>query len=183
MKTKQLMLTIALVAVAMTAACSDKNETASDSAASAPAAQASATTSATQPQAAAPAPSERAQAEPANQQQLVAVQSPTPDADGLIRVHFDDVFTVTADGNLSPKVPVDINGVQMTPGVVFGGGVQFGGFAMRQAAGHDLGVRATRQILQLIVHDSGTERARVESQTLNADSLRGHSTARAIAFS
>jgi hypothetical protein len=141
MKTKQLMLTIALIATAMSAACSDKTDTASDSAASAPGAQASATTSAMQPQAVAPTPSEPAQAEQANRQQSVAAQSPTPDADGLVRVHFEDVFVVTADGSFSPKVPVDINGVQMGPGVVFGGGVQFGGFALSQAAGHDLGVR------------------------------------------
>lgn len=140
MKIEQLTLAVALIAAAMASACSDKDQTANDSAASAPAAQAS-TTSATQPQAAAPAPRGPAQAEQANQQQSVAAQSAAPDADGLTRVHFGDVFTVTADGNLSPKVPVDINGVQMTPGVSFGGGVQFGGFAMSQAAGHDLGVR------------------------------------------
>lgn len=42
---------------------------------------------------------------------------------------------------LSPKVPVAINGTTMTPGVSFGGGVQFGGFALRQAVGYDLGVK------------------------------------------
>ncbi|MFM0499074.1 hypothetical protein [Paraburkholderia caffeinilytica] len=135
------MLASALVAAAMTAACSDKQDTASDNAASMPATQAAALTSTPETQAASPAPYAPAQAEQANQQQSVAAQSPTPDPDGLTRVHFDDVFAVTADGNLSPKVPVDINGVKMTPGVVFGGGVQFGGFAMSQAAGHDLGVR------------------------------------------
>lgn len=139
MKSKQLVLITALIAAAMTAACGDKNDTASDSTASAPAAQTSATTSATQPQAAAPAPSEPAQAEQANAQQ--SGQSAAPDSDGLVRVHFEDVFAVTADGSFSPKVPVDINGVQMGPGVTFGGGVQFGGFALSQAAGHDLGVR------------------------------------------
>lgn len=131
------MLAISLVAAAMIAACSNKDDTANDSAASESAVQASATTNEKQPQPAAPTVNEPVQAEQANQQQ----QNSTPDAGGLMRVHFDDIFTITADGSLSPKVPVDINGVRMGPGVTFGGGVQFGGFALSQVVGHDLGVR------------------------------------------
>ncbi|MGF6243480.1 hypothetical protein P3T42_005244 [Paraburkholderia sp. GAS38] len=139
MKAKQLLMVSALVAVAMTAACSDKQDAASDNAASAPAAQAAATTNIPEAQTTTFTPNAPAQAELANAQQ--SAQSATPDSDGLVRVHFEDVFAVTADGSFTPKVPVDINGVQMGPGVTFGGGVQFGGFALSQAAGHDLGVR------------------------------------------
>jgi hypothetical protein len=67
-------------------------------------------------------------------------KSGTQDLNGLTRVHFDEIFAVDSKGNLSPKVPVDINGVKMTPGVTFGGGV-LGGFALGQAFNHDLGVR------------------------------------------
>ncbi|NYH21746.1 hypothetical protein [Paraburkholderia bryophila] len=141
MKTKQLILTAALIAAALTAACGDKQDAASDNAASAPATQAAAATNAPEAQAASAVLNAPAQAEQANAQQAAAAQSATPDADGLVRVHFDEVFAVTSDGSFSPKVPVDINGVQMTPGVTFGGGVQFGGFALSQAAGHDLAVR------------------------------------------
>lgn len=137
MNAKQLLMVSALVAVAMTTACSDKQDTVSDNAASAPAA--TVTTNSQEAPAASPAANAPGQAEQVNAQQ--SAQSPTPDADGLVRVHFEDVFSVTADGSFSPKVPVDINGVQMGPGVTFGGGVQFGGFALSQAAGHDLGVR------------------------------------------
>ncbi|MCW3558904.1 hypothetical protein K6Y77_38615, partial [Burkholderia cenocepacia] len=66
---------------------------------------------------------------------------PTPDAERLIRARFDELFAVDANGNLTPKVPVEVNGTQLTPGVTFGGGVQFGNFAFSQAAGHDFGVR------------------------------------------
>jgi hypothetical protein len=44
-------------------------------------------------------------------QQSVAAQVAAPDSDGLVRVHFEDIFAVTADGSFSPKMPVDINGV------------------------------------------------------------------------
>ncbi len=137
MNARQLLMVSALVAVAMTAACSDKQDTVSDNAASAPAA--TVTTNSQEASTASPAANAPGQAEQVNAQQ--SAQSPAPDADGLVRVHFEDVFAVTADGSFSPKVPVDINGVQMGPGVTFGGGVQFGDFALSQAAGHDLGVR------------------------------------------
>ena len=133
MKAKELILVSTLLAAVMTAACTDKQDTASENATSAP--------STPQTQAVLAAVNPLGQAEQANTQQSAAAQDQVPNSDGLMRVHFDDVFAVTADGNLSPKVPVDINGVQMTPGVTFGGGVQFGGFALGQAAGHDLGVR------------------------------------------
>ncbi|CDY74684.1 hypothetical protein BGLT_03626 [Caballeronia glathei] len=135
------MLASALVAAATTAACNGKQDTASDNAASAPTVQVVATTAAPEPQTASPVPNAPPETEQANPEQSAAAQSPVPDSDGLVRVHFEDVFAVTADGSFSAKVSVDINGVQMTPGVTFGGGVQFGGFALSQAAGHDLTVR------------------------------------------
>lgn len=77
----------------------------------------------------------------ASAQQSSPPPSPSPGEEGLIRVRFNEVFTVNSDGSYSPKLPVDINGAQMTPGVTFGGGVQFGGFTFGQLAGRDLGVR------------------------------------------
>ncbi len=77
----------------------------------------------------------------ASAQQPSPPPSPSPGEGGLIRVHFNEIFTVNSDGSYSPKLPIDINGVKMTPGVTFGGGVQFGGVTFGQLAGRDLDVR------------------------------------------
>ncbi|MBB5427475.1 hypothetical protein HDG40_005654 [Paraburkholderia sp. JPY158] len=136
MNLKKVMLVPACAALMLLSACGDKRE--------APAQEANAvssTSAAASPNTSA-AP---ASANSADQLQQTATQQPvqtaTPDTDGLTRVHFDEIFVIDSNGNLSPKVPVDINGAQMTPGVSFGGGVQFGGLALSQAVGHDFGVR------------------------------------------
>jgi len=51
-----------------------------------------------------------------------------------MRVHFDELFTVK-NGAVSPKTAVNINGVTMTPGVSFGGGVSFGDVDLTQYIG------------------------------------------------
>jgi len=43
------------------------------------------------------------------------------------RVEFNDVFEEKSDGSLSPKVPIEINGVSFSPGTTFSKGVIFGG--------------------------------------------------------
>lgn len=137
MKLKETMLVPALIAVAMMSGCGDRQESQE---------QASAAASATQsapPQQTSEAPSTSGSAtqSPATAQQSAPPSPSTPGADGLVRAHFDELFTVDSNGSLTPKVPIDVNGTQMTPGVTFGGGVQFGGFAFGQAVGHDFGVR------------------------------------------
>jgi hypothetical protein len=57
-----------------------------------------------------------------------------------MRVAFSQVFQVSSDGMVSPKVPVQINGVMMSPGVSFGGGVLFGGVNLAALQGKDLEV-------------------------------------------
>jgi len=57
-----------------------------------------------------------------------------------MRMHFYDLFAVTPDRMISPRVPVHINGVTMGPGVAFGGGVSFGGVDLAGIAGRDLEV-------------------------------------------
>ncbi len=43
------------------------------------------------------------------------------------RYKFSDLFEERADGSLSPKVQIKINGIIFGPGVVFQKGVAFGG--------------------------------------------------------
>lgn len=51
-----------------------------------------------------------------------------------MRKHFDELFT-TQNGMVSPKVTIHVNGVTMSPGVGFGGGVSFGGVDLTQFIG------------------------------------------------
>ena len=57
-----------------------------------------------------------------------------------MRVSYSDLFAVGADGSVSPRVQVRINGVMMGPGVAFGRGVQFGGVDLAALRGKDLEV-------------------------------------------
>ena len=42
-----------------------------------------------------------------------------------MKKHFNELFEIQ-NGVVSPKVPIQINGITMYPGVSFGGGVSFG---------------------------------------------------------
>ena len=57
-----------------------------------------------------------------------------------MRMSFFELFEVTTAGQIQPRTTVRIGGVQMTPGVVFGGGVQFGGVDLHSLQGRDLEV-------------------------------------------
>jgi uncharacterized membrane protein len=134
--------------VASLAACGDKQDSPAQGAAAASSATSAAPPDASSP----PTPS---QVDAAAQQSTAAqpAQPPGTTAEGLMRVHFDQLFTIDSNGMLSPKVPVVINGTTMTPGVSFGGGVQFGGFALSQAVGHDFGVRRLDNgLIQLVAY-------------------------------
>ncbi|MDR5855759.1 hypothetical protein P9239_19075 [Caballeronia sp. LZ062] len=134
MISKKLMLVLTGLVLANIEACGDKQEAASPPSSSASPVLASKTLSASLPPVGGKDAGRTAQG-------AVQAQPTVADQDGLIRVRFDEIFSIGPNGDLTPKVPVDINGVQMTPGVTFGGGVQFGGFAVGQALGHDFGVR------------------------------------------
>lgn len=56
-----------------------------------------------------------------------------------MRVHFDELFTVQ-NGMVQPKTPVHINGMTISPGISFGGGVSFGGVDLTQFIGKYLEV-------------------------------------------
>lgn len=53
------------------------------------------------------------------------------------KVPFYEVFQVDANGSVSPRIPVEINGVTMTPGVSFTEGVSFGGFDIAAMKGKE----------------------------------------------
>ncbi len=58
-----------------------------------------------------------------------------------MRMSFDQLFQRTAAvGMISPRVPVQIGGVTMTPGVPFGGGVNIGEVDLIQLVGKDFDV-------------------------------------------
>lgn len=56
-----------------------------------------------------------------------------------MKKHFSELFT-NQNGMVSPKVTVHINGITMSPGVSFGGGVLFGGVDLTQFIGKYLEV-------------------------------------------
>ena len=53
------------------------------------------------------------------------------------RYRFDDVFHVEG-GRISPRIPVQIGGVTMGPGVSFGRGVSFSGVDLSNYVGKDI---------------------------------------------
>lgn len=57
-----------------------------------------------------------------------------------MRVPFHQIFQVQNDGSITPRVPVNLNGVTMTPGVSFTAGVSFGGVDVHTLRGRDLDV-------------------------------------------
>lgn len=56
-----------------------------------------------------------------------------------MRVSWNEVFQIK-DGMITPKHVVNIGGIQMSPGVSFGGGVSFSGVDLAQHVGKDLEV-------------------------------------------
>ena len=54
------------------------------------------------------------------------------------RYKFSDVFEENADGTLTPKIKINVNGVAMGPGVSFGTGATFGGVNFHQYKYHDI---------------------------------------------
>lgn len=63
-------------------------------------------------------------------------------------VSFNQLFA-TQNGMISPRVPVNINGVVMSPGVTFGGGVAFGGVSATQLVGKTFEVEVVNGIYVL----------------------------------
>ena len=54
-----------------------------------------------------------------------------------MKVSFSDLFTVTQEG-ISPKVPIQIGSMALTPGVTFVAGVLFGGISLANYIGNDV---------------------------------------------
>ncbi len=51
---------------------------------------------------------------------------------------FFEVFGKNADGSLTPRRVINVNGITFGPGVVFGPGVSFGGVDFFQFQNHDI---------------------------------------------
>ena len=63
-----------------------------------------------------------------------------------MRMSFDQLFQRNTDGMISPRVPVQINGVTMGKGVGFGRGVAFGGVDLNQFVGKELDVEVQNEV-------------------------------------
>lgn len=50
----------------------------------------------------------------------------------LRRYKFLDVFQENPDGSLTPRMRINVNGIEFGPGVSFGSGVVFGGVNFHQ---------------------------------------------------
>ena len=64
-----------------------------------------------------------------------------------MRVKFDQVFQVNANGSVTPRTRVQIGGVTMGPGVAFGGGVSFSGVDIASKRGKDIEVEQQGDIV------------------------------------
>ena len=57
-----------------------------------------------------------------------------------VRMSFDELFRRNADGMISPRLPVQIGGVTVSPGGASGRGASFGGVDLAQFLDKDLDV-------------------------------------------
>ncbi|HEY1018924.1 MAG TPA: hypothetical protein VGE25_08010 [Sediminibacterium sp.] len=62
-----------------------------------------------------------------------------------MKVSFNQIFNIS-NGMVTPKVVVHINGVTMSPGVSFGGGVMFGGVDLTKFIGKDFEVEVSNGV-------------------------------------
>ena len=67
-----------------------------------------------------------------------------------MRVRFNDVFRINGDGSITPKVPVVVGGVALSPGVQFGRRVRLGNVHFAGVAGRDLEVDQQAGVLYLL---------------------------------
>jgi len=56
----------------------------------------------------------------------------------LMIANYDQVFAINSNNTISPKIPVRIGGVTITPGVSFGSGVIMGGINLFDYRGRNL---------------------------------------------
>lgn len=65
----------------------------------------------------------------------------------LLRLRFYDVFNKNADGSLTPKRVINVNGITFGPGVSFGPGVNFGGVNFFQYEMYDIAAEESNGVL------------------------------------
>jgi hypothetical protein len=68
-----------------------------------------------------------------------------------MRVPFHQIFQIS-NGAIMPRTQVLINGVTMSPGVMFGAGVMFGGVDLSQLVNRDLEVEFTNGVTVIKGH-------------------------------
>lgn len=63
------------------------------------------------------------------------------------RYRFRDIFQENPDGSLSPRVRINVNGVEFGPGISFGHGVSFGGIDFNQYRNMDIAAEVQNGVL------------------------------------
>jgi len=66
------------------------------------------------------------------------------------RINFYQIFKINTDRSIEPIRTVRIGGVQLSPGVRFGGGVSFGGVDLSQYVGKDFLIEEKDGILIIV---------------------------------
>ena len=64
-----------------------------------------------------------------------------------MRVPFSYVFQTNADGTVSPRGSVHVNGITIKPGTSIGSKVSFGGFDISTAVGRDLEIEKNKDVV------------------------------------
>lgn len=63
------------------------------------------------------------------------------------RYKFLDIFQENLNGSLSPRVRINVNGIEFGPGIVFGTGVTFGGINFHQYKYWDIAAEEQNGVL------------------------------------
>lgn len=64
----------------------------------------------------------------------------------MARMQYSDIFRDNPNGTISPKVYVQLNGVTMGPGVLFGKGIAFGGVNLFDYRNKDLEIELINDV-------------------------------------
>ena len=71
---------------------------------------------------------------------------PTP-VSTAFRMHYDDLFGHNADGSVSPKQPIIINGEMIPTSTKITNGVKYGGVVIADYLDHDMMVDTVRSVV------------------------------------
>ena len=71
------------------------------------------------------------------------------------RYTFSELFNLSEDGRISPKVRIIINGIEFGPGISFGPGVLFGGVDFSKYRQYDIAAEEKKPAPEAVVEIKG----------------------------